>query len=417
MFNKSHTIAAIDPELHAAIENERKRQESHIELIASENFTSPAVMEAQGSVLTNKYAEGYPGRRYYSGCRYVDIAEQLAQERAKKLFGVGFANVQPHSGSQANQTVYHAVLSPGDTLLGMSIAHGGHLTHGATVNISGKIYNAIGYGLSAQSEQIDYDEVAGLARQHKPKLIICGASAYSRHIDFARFRAIADDVGAYLLADVAHYAGLIAAGIYPNPAGHAHFITTTTHKTLRGPRGGMVMGDAALEKKINSVLFPGLQGGPLMHAIAGKAVAFKEAMSPAFRDYQKQVLENARILATALTDGGLRIVSGGTDSHLMLVDLRNKNVTGKLAADALDAAHITLNKNAIPNDPLPPMVASGIRIGTPAITSRGFTTDDCRQTAQLILRVLDSPEDADNLSAVAEEVRALCAARPIYQID
>lgn len=417
MFDKNHTIAAIDAELADAMENERKRQESHIELIASENFTSPAVMQAQGSVLTNKYAEGYPGRRYYCGCQYVDIAEDLARERAKKLFGVGFANVQPHSGSQANQSVFQAVLAPGDTILGMSISDGGHLTHGAAVNLSGKMYNAVGYGLSAQDERLDYDQVAALARQHKPKLIICGASAYSRHIDFPRFRAIADDVGAYLLADIAHYAGLVAAGLYPSPAGHAHFITTTTHKTLRGPRGGMVMGDAEFEKKINAALFPGLQGGPLLPAIAGKAVAFKEAMAPAFRAYQKQVLENAQTLAQTLMDGGLRIVSGGTDSHLMLVDLRNKNVTGKLAADALDKAHITLNQNGIPNDPLPPMITSGVRIGTPAVTTRGFNADDCRHTAALILRVLDAPQDADNLHAVAADARALCAERPIYSRD
>ena len=330
MFNNSSTIANIDAQLYAAMQAEQQRQESHIELIASENFTSPAVMEAQGSVLTNKYAEGYPGKRYYGGCVHVDVAEELARERAKKLFGCDFANVQPHSGSQANQAVFNALLSPGDTILGMSIAHGGHLTHGAGVNLSGKIYNAIGYGLRKEDETIDYDEAEALAKEHKPKLIICGASAYSRHIDFARFRTIAESVGAYLLADVAHYAGLIAAGLYPNPVGHAHVITTTTHKTLRGPRGGMVMGDAEFEKKIQSMVFPGMQGGPLMHVIAGKAVAFYEAMQPAFREYQKAVLENAQALAAALTEGGLRIVSGGTDSHVMLVDLQNIEVTGKL---------------------------------------------------------------------------------------
>ena len=415
MFAKNHTIAAIDPELHNAIEQERQRQNTHIELIASENFASPAVMEAQGSILTNKYAEGYPGRRYYGGCSYVDMVEELARERAKKLFGAGFANVQPHSGSQANQAVFNAVLIPGDTILGMSIAHGGHLTHGAAVNLSGKIYNAIGYGLDAESEEIDYNEVETLAKEHKPKLIICGASAYSRHIDFARFRAIADSVGAYVLADIAHYAGLVAAGLYPNPITHADFVTTTTHKTLRGSRGGMVLtNDAELSKKVNSVVFPALQGGPLMHAIAGKAAAFKEAMSPDFRNYQKQVLENAQTLAGALVDGGLRIVSGGTDSHLMLVDLRNKNTTGKLAEESLDTAHITLNKNAIPNDPLPPMTTSGVRIGTPAITTRGFGKCECEQTAALILRVLENPEDADNLQAVGKDATALCEAHPIY---
>ncbi|MCH9705651.1 MAG: serine hydroxymethyltransferase [Proteobacteria bacterium] len=416
MFAKSYTIANVDADLSAAILAERQRQDSHIELIASENFTSPAVMEAQGSVLTNKYAEGYPGKRYYGGCKHVDVVEELARERAKKLFGCDFVNVQPHSGSQANQAVFNALLSPGDTILGMSIAHGGHLTHGADVNLSGKIYNAIGYGLREDDETIDYDQVESLAKEHKPKLIICGASAYSRHIDFARFRAIADSVDAYLLADVAHYAGLIAAGVYPSPVGHAHVITTTTHKTLRGPRGGMVMGDAAFEKKIQSTVFPGMQGGPLMHAIAGKAVAFYEAMQPEFRQYQKNVLENAQALANALTAGGLRIVSGGTDSHVMLVDLQNIDVTGKLAEEALDIAHITLNKNGIPNDPRPPMVTSGIRIGSPAVTTRGFNAEDCRETAELILTALKNPTDAANLQAVGEKAQALCARHPIYEV-
>ena len=415
MFAKTHTISRIDSELQAAVEAERARQESHIELIASENFASPAVMEAQGSVLTNKYAEGYPGRRYYGGCQHVDEVEELARERAKKLFGVGFANVQPHSGSQANQAVFYALLKPGDTLLGMDIAHGGHLTHGATVNLSGKLYKAVGYGLREDDETIDYGQVEALAREHRPALIICGASAYSRHIDFARFRAIADEVGAYLLADIAHYAGLVAAGLYPNPAGHAHLITTTTHKTLRGPRGGMVMGDAELEKKINSVVFPGMQGGPLMHIIAGKALAFKEAMEPSFRDYQKTVLANAQTMAAALMEGGLRIISGGTDSHLMLVDLRNINVTGKTAEAVLDRAHITLNKNGIPNDPNPPMVTSGVRIGTPAIASRGFEAPQAKQTAEFILRVLNAPDDDSLHQEVAKEVCDLCAQFPIYE--
>lgn len=404
----------VDRQVLDCIAAERRRQETHIELIASENFASPAVMAAQGSVLTNKYAEGYPGRRYYGGCGFVDDAERLAVERAKQLFGVGFANVQPHSGSQANQTVYHAFLQPGDTILGMSIAHGGHLSHGAAVNASGKIYNAIGYGLHPQSEDIDYDAAAELADKHKPKIIVCGASAFSRKIDFARFRRIADSVGALLLADIAHYAGLVAAGLYPNPAGHAQLITTTTHKTLRGPRGGMIMGDAEFEKKINGALFPGLQGGPLMHAIAAKAVAFREAMEPSFRDYQKQVIANIRAMAAVFADAGLRIVSGGTDSHLILLDLTARKVTGKLAEESLDKAHITLNKNAVPNDPLPPMITSGVRIGSPAATTRGFGEDEFRAVARMILRVLDAPEDNAVLRAVADEVCALCERFPIY---
>lgn len=414
MFESSHTVAAVDPELQECVAAERGRQETHIELIASENFASPAVMEAQGSVLTNKYAEGYPGKRYYGGCQFVDDAERLAVERAKKLFGVEFANVQPHSGSQANQTVYHALLKPGDAILGMSIAHGGHLTHGAAVNASGKIYNAVGYGLHPETEDIDYDSAAELAQRHKPKMIVCGASAFSRKIDFARFRRIADSVGAVLLADVAHYAGLIAAGVYPSPVGHAQVITTTTHKTLRGPRGGMIMGDAEYEKKINSALFPGLQGGPLMHAVAAKAVAFKEAMEPSFRAYQKQVLANISAMAKVFADAGLRIVSGGTDSHLILMDLTSRKVTGKLAEESLDKAHITLNKNAVPNDPLPPMVTSGVRIGSPAATTRGFGESEFCAVAEFILRVLDAPEDGKTLQAVAAEVRALCARFPIY---
>ena len=411
---EARTIADIDPQIAAAMEAERQRQESHVELIASENFTSPAVMEAQGSVLTNKYAEGYPAARYYGGCQYVDEVEELARERAKKLFGADFANVQPHSGSQANQGVYYALLNPGDTILGMSIAHGGHLTHGAKVNLSGKIFNAIGYGLDPDSEDINYDEAEQLAKEHKPKMIVCGASAFSRRIDFARFRAIADSVDAILFADIAHYAGLIAAGLYPNPVGHAHLVTTTTHKTLRGPRGGMIMGDAEFEKKINSAVFPCMQGGPLMHAIAGKAVAFKEAMEPAFRDYQKQTMANATAAAEALIEKGLRIVSGGTESHMFLVDLRNKNVTGALAEKSLDSAHITLNKNAIPNDPLPPKVTSGVRFGSPAATTRGFKEDEFRLIADFIVRILDAPEDQKNITAVAADVQKLCAKYPIY---
>lgn len=415
MFDRDYTIANIDPTLADIIARERQRQETCIELIASENFTSPAVMEAQGSVLTNKYAEGYPRRRYYGGCHCVDEAEELAISRAKKLFGVAFANVQPHSGSQANQAVMQAALQPGDTILGMSITQGGHLTHGAAVNASGKIYNAVGYGLAADTGLIDYDQVDELARQHQPKLIICGASAYSRHIDFARFRAAADAVGAFLLADIAHYAGLVAAGLYPSPVGHAHFITSTTHKTLRGPRGGLILtDDAELAKKVNFAVFPNLQGGPLMHAVAGKALAFGEALQPAFRDYQKRVLANAQAMAARLMSAGLDILSGGTDSHMMLVDLRNKNITGKTAEESLDRAQITLNKNAIPNDPQPPMIASGIRVGTPAVTSRGFTVADCEQTVDLMMRVFANPESDENCRAVADDAQALCARRPIY---
>lgn len=416
MFANYTAIADFDPALHEAMEAERRRQEEHIELIASENFTSPRVMQAQGSVLTNKYAEGYPGRRYYGGCQHVDVVEALAISRAQKLFGAPFVNVQPHSGSQANQTVFHAMLKPGDNILGMSIDHGGHLTHGASVNLSGKIFNAFGYGLRPENEDINYDEMEQQAQAVKPKMIICGASAFSRRIDFARFRAVADSVGAYLLADVAHYAGLIAAGVYPNPLPHAHFVTTTTHKTLRGPRGGMVMwSDEAFSRKINGTLFPGLQGGPLMHVIAGKAAAFQEAMEPAFCEYQKQVLVNARVLAKVLSDGGVHIVSGGTDSHLFLADLRSLNITGNVAEKALDRAHITLNKNGIPNDPQPPAITSGLRIGTPAVTTRGFGEGECERTAEWVLRVLRAPEDEKTLSAVAEEVQVLCAQYPIYK--
>ena len=408
-------IGERDPELWEAMEAERRRQESHIELIASENFASPRVLAAQGSALTNKYAEGYPGRRYYGGCQFVDQAENLAIARAQTLFGAAHANVQPHSGSQANQTVFNAVLQPGDAILGMDIAHGGHLTHGAAVNLSGKIYQAAGYGLHPKTEDIDYEQMEKLAKEHRPKLIICGASAFSRKIDFARFRAAADSVGALLLADVAHYAGLIAAGLYPNPLPHAHFATTTTHKTLRGPRGGMVLwNDDSFSKKINGALFPGLQGGPLMHIVAAKALAFREAMEPSFRDYQKQVLANAKAMAKTLMDGGARIVSGGTDSHMMLADLQPMNTTGKVAEEALDRAHITLNKNGVPNDRHPPSVAGGIRIGTPAATTRGFGEEECRQTAEWILQVLRAPDDEGVVAEVGEKARALCARHPIY---
>jgi len=413
MFAKNNPIAKVDPELWQALQAELRRQEDHIELIASENYVSPAVLEAQGSVLTNKYAEGYPGKRYYGGCEYVDIAETLAIERTKALFGAEYVNVQPHSGSQANQAVYTSVLAPGDTILGMSLAHGGHLTHGATVNLSGKLYKSVGYGLNAK-EEIDYDQVAQLAREHKPKMIVAGASAYALHIDWKRFRVIADSVGAYFMADIAHYAGLIAAGFYPSPIGIADFVTTTTHKTLRGPRGGIVMAKAAHEKAINSALFPGLQGGPLMHVIAAKAVALKEAMTKEFKTYQEEVLNNARVMAKVLTERGLRIVSGRTESHLFLLDLRAKKITGKDAEAALGRAHITVNKNAIPNDPEKPMVTSGIRIGTPAMTTRGFEELQAEQVAHLIADVLDRPHDEANLAAVAGKVQALCKKFPVY---
>ena len=414
MFSRSVTIEAFDPELAQAIAQEVQRQQDHVELIASENYVSPAVMEAQGSQLTNKYAEGYPGKRYYGGCEYVDVAEQLAIDRIKQLFGAEFANVQPHSGSQANQAVYTSVLQPGDTILGMNLAHGGHLTHGASVNISGKLYKVVPYGLGAD-EAIDYDEVERLAVENQPKMIVAGASAYALEIDFKRFREIADKVGAYLFVDMAHYAGLIAAGEYPNPVPHAHFVTSTTHKTLRGPRGGIVLtNDEALAKKINSAIFPSLQGGPLMHVIAGKAVAFKEALDPSWKDYAKQVKANAKVLAEVLTERGLRIVSGRTESHVFLVDLRAKNITGKDAEAALGAAHITVNKNAIPNDPEKPFVTSGVRLGTPAITTRGFDENDTRELAHLIADVLDAPQDEANLKAVAAKVTALCDKRPVY---
>jgi glycine hydroxymethyltransferase len=408
------SLAQTDPELAAAIAGENLRQEQHIELIASENYASIAVMEAQGSQLTNKYAEGYPHKRYYGGCEFVDIAEELAIDRAKKLFDAEFANVQPHSGAQANQAVFFAVLKPGDTILGMSLPDGGHLTHGSPVNLSGKWFRVVAYGLVPETEQIDYDAAERLAREHKPKLIIAGASAYSRVIDWARFRAIADTVGAYLMADMAHYAGLIAAGLYPSPVGVAHFVTSTTHKTLRGPRGGLILAGAEHAKLINSAVFPGLQGGPLMHVIAAKAVAFKEALTREFRVYQERVLENARVLATVLQDRGLRIVSGGTDSHMFLVDLRPKHITGKDAEAALGRAQITVNKNAIPNDPEKPAVTSGIRVGSPAITTRGFTEIECETLGHLIADVLEAPTDAATIACTSSAAKALTARFPVY---
>ena len=414
MFSKSITIQQYDPELAAAISAENQRQQDHVELIASENYVSCAVMEAQGSQLTNKYAEGYPGKRYYGGCEYVDIAEQLAIDRVKKLFGAEYANVQPHSGSQANQAVYTSVLQPGDTILGMSLAHGGHLTHGASVNISGKLYNAVTYGLD-ENEVLDYAEVERLALEHKPKMIVAGASAYALVIDWARLREIADKVGAYLFVDMAHYAGLIAAREYPNPVPFADFVTTTTHKTLRGPRGGVILcRDNTHEKALNSAIFPSLQGGPLMHVIAAKAVAFKEALSPEFKQYAKQVKINAAAMAEELVKRGLRIISGRTESHVFLVDLRPKHITGKAAEAALGKALITINKNAIPNDPEKPFVTSGIRVGTAAITTRGFDEAAARKLANLVADVLDKPEDEANLARVAGEVKALCDQFPVY---
>ncbi len=414
MFSKSVTIEQFDPELAAAIAAEDRRQQDHVELIASENYVSCAVMEAQGSQLTNKYAEGYPGKRYYGGCEHVDVVEQLAIDRLKQLFGAEYVNVQPHSGSQANQAVYTSVLKPGDTILGMSLAHGGHLTHGASVNISGKLYNAITYGLDA-NEVLDYAEVERLALEHKPKMIVAGASAYALEIDWARFREIADKVGAYLFVDMAHYAGLIAGGEYPSPVPFADFVTTTTHKTLRGPRGGVIIcRTAEHEKALNSAIFPSLQGGPLMHVIAAKAVAFKEALQPEFKQYARQVKANAKVLAETLIERGLRIVSGRTESHVFLVDLQPKKITGKEAEAVLGKAHITVNKNAIPNDPEKPFVTSGIRLGTAAITTRGFNEDDTRALGHLIADVLDAPQDEAVIAAVAAKVEALCARLPVY---
>ncbi len=416
MFDRSQsTIAQIDPELWSVIQHENQRQEDHIELIASENYTSPAVMAAQGSQLTNKYAEGYPGKRYYGGCEFVDIAEQLAIDRLKTLFGAGFANVQPNSGSQANQAVFFGLLNPGDTIMGMSLAEGGHLTHGMPLNMSGKWFKVVSYGLTAE-EAIDYDAMERLAHEHRPKLIIAGASAYSLKIDFARFAKVAKDIGAILMVDMAHYAGLIAAGVYPNPVPHAHVVTSTTHKSLRGPRGGIVLtNDESLAKKINSAIFPGIQGGPLMHVIAGKAVAFLEALQPEFKAYQQQVAKNAVVLAETLIARGLRIVSGRTESHVMLVDLRPKNLTGKEAENLLGAAHMTCNKNGIPNDPQKPMVTSGIRLGTPAMTTRGFKEAEARQTAHLIADVLDAPNDAAVAAAVRAKVSVLTRDFPVYR--
>ena len=414
MFDRKNTLAQVDPELWSAVVAENRRQEDHIELIASENYTSPAVMEAQGSQLTNKYAEGYPGKRYYGGCEFVDIAETLAIERLKKLFGAECVNVQPNSGSQANQAVYFALLKPGDTILGMSLAMGGHLTHGSPVNMSGKWFNIVSYGLN-EKEEIDYEQVERLAREHKPKLILAGASAYALAIDFERFARIAREVGAYFMVDMAHYAGLIAAGVYPNPVPHADVVTSTTHKSLRGPRGGVILMKPELEKAINSAIFPGIQGGPLMHVIAAKAVAFHEALQPGFKAYQQQVVTNARILAETLVKRGLRIVSGRTESHVMLVDLRRKGITGKDAERILGEAHITCNKNAIPNDPEKPFVTSGIRLGSPAMTTRGFGSAEAELVGNLIADVLDKPNDAANIAAVRERVAALTARFPVYR--
>jgi len=413
MFSKDQTLAKTDAELWSAIQKENTRQQEHIELIASENYTSPAVMEAQGSQLTNKYAEGYPGKRYYGGCEYVDIVEQLAIDRVKQLYGADAANVQPNSGSQANQGVFLAVLKPGDTIMGMSLAEGGHLTHGMALNMSGKWFNVVSYGLN-DKEEIDYEQVERLAREHKPKLIIAGASAYALRIDFERFAKIAKEVGAYFMVDMAHYAGLIAAGQYPNPVPYADFVTSTTHKSLRGPRGGFILMKAEHEKIINSAIFPGLQGGPLMHVIAGKAVAFKEALAPEFKTYQQQVVKNADALAKALSARGLRIVSSRTESHVMLVDLRAKKITGKDAEALLGRAHITCNKNAIPNDPEKPFVTSGIRLGSPAMTTRGFREAEAAKVGNLIADVLDNPNDEATIARVKAEVKKLTDAFPVY---
>lgn len=414
MFDRSRTLDQADPDIWAAIQQENTRQEQHIELIASENYASPAVMQAQGTQLTNKYAEGYPGKRYYGGCEYVDVVEQLAIDRLKAIFGAEAANVQPNSGSQANQGVYMAVLKPGDSVLGMSLAEGGHLTHGSPVNASGKLYNFHSYGLDA-NEVLDYDQLEELARTHKPKLIVGGASAYSLHIDFERMARIAHDNGALFMVDIAHYAGLVAGGVYPNPVPHADFVTSTTHKSLRGPRGGVIMMKAEFEKAINSSIFPGIQGGPLMHVIAAKAVAFGEALQPEFKAYAAQVAANARVLADTLVKRGLRIVSGRTESHVMLVDLRAKGITGKAAEAVLGEAHITVNKNAIPNDPEKPFVTSGIRLGTPAMTTRGFKEAEAELTGNLIADVLDNPNDADNVARVRARVNELTARLPVYR--
>ncbi|MDC7700007.1 serine hydroxymethyltransferase [Vogesella indigofera] len=417
MFTKEMEIAGFDDALWAAMQAEAQRQEDHIELIASENYTSPRVMQAQGSQLTNKYAEGYPGKRYYGGCEHVDVAEQLAIDRAKELFGADYANVQPHSGSQANAAVYMALLQPGDTVLGMSLAHGGHLTHGAKVNFSGKIYNAVQYGINVETGEIDYDEVQRLATEHQPKMLVAGFSAYSLVVDWKRMRQIADSVGAWFFVDMAHVAGLVAAGLYPNPVPHAHVVTTTTHKTLRGPRGGLILAasNPELEKKLQSLVFPGIQGGPLMHVIAAKAVAFLEALQPEFVDYQKQVLANARAMVAVVQQRGYSVVSGKTDDHLFLLSLIDKGLTGKAADAALGAACITVNKNAVPNDPQSPFVTSGIRIGSPAITSRGFKEAEAGQVAHWVCDILDDIDNADVAARVKRQVAELCAAFPVYR--
>jgi glycine hydroxymethyltransferase len=418
MFDRRFTIAGYDEELARAIQAEQVRQEDHIELIASENYASPRVLEAQGSVLTNKYAEGYPGRRYYGGCEYVDQAEILAIERAKALFDAGYANVQPHSGSQANQAVFLALLKPGDTILGMDLSEGGHLTHGAKVNFSGKIFNAVHYGLDRSTGEIDYERMAELAEEHRPKMLIGGFSAYSRVVDWARMREIADSVGAYFLVDMAHVSGLIAAGVYPNPVPHAHVVTSTTHKTLRGPRGGIIVArgdDEALNKKFNSLVFPGCQGGPLMHVIAAKAVAFKEALEPEFKDYQQRVIDNARAMARVVMERGYNVVSGGTDNHLFLIDLIEAGITGKDAEEALGRANITVNKNTVPGEPRSPFVTSGLRIGTPAVTTRGFLPADCNELAGLICDVLDNMGDESVVERSRAAAKKLCARYPVYQ--
>ncbi|MDP7522123.1 MAG: serine hydroxymethyltransferase [Arenicellales bacterium] len=416
MFSKDDHIAGYDPQLWEAISSENERQEAHIELIASENYTSPRVMEAQGSVLTTKYAEGYPGKRYYGGCEYVDIAETLAIDRAKTLFGADYVNVQPHSGSQANAAVYMALLEPQDTVLGMSLAHGGHLTHGAKVNFSGKIYNSVQYGLDEESGEVDYLQVEALAQEHKPKMIVAGFSAYSRIMDWERFSQIAEAVGAYLMVDMAHVAGLVAAEIYPNPISHADVVTTTTHKTLRGPRGGLILARAneTIEKKINSLVFPGTQGGPLMHVIAAKAVALKEAMEPEFKDYQQCVVKNAKTMVDVFGERGYKIVSGGTDDHLFLLDLIDKDITGKDADAALGRANITVNKNAVPNDPRSPFVTSGLRLGTPAVTTRGFGQQEITRMTHWICDILDDIENETLIDETREKVKLLCASFPVY---
>jgi glycine hydroxymethyltransferase len=415
MNNKS-TLAEFDPVLWQAIQSEERRQEDQIELIASENYASKRVMAAQGSVLTNKYAEGYPGKRYYGGCEFVDIAETLAQDRAKQLFGVDYVNVQPHSGSQANAAVYMSLVKPGDTILGMSLDHGGHLTHGAKVNFSGQLYNAVQYGIDPQTGEIDYAQVERLAQEHKPKLIVAGFSAYSRIVDWARFRAIADSIGAYLFVDMAHIAGLVAAGVYPSPVPHAHVVTSTTHKTLRGPRGGIILTNQQPEisKKLNSIIFPGIQGGPLMHVIAAKAVAFLEALQPEFKTYQQQVVTNARMMAKVMQERGYSVVSGGTDNHLFLLSLIQQGLTGKAAEAALEHANMTTNKNAVPNDPQSPFVTSGLRIGTPAMTTRGFKTDDAQQVATWIADILDNMESVELQEKIKKEVLKLCKQYPVY---